>query len=130
MELNEYQERAMSTCMDSSHNYTYMAEGLVAEVGEFLGKVAKGIRKGYVTIQDNQLKVYEDKCTDEMEKEFCKGLLSELGDVLWFVAGLARELGVSLDTIAVLNLNKLSSRKVNGTIDGNGDGVTKEERGK
>lgn len=121
MELNEYQKQAMSTCMDSSRNYTYMAEGLVSEVGEFMGKVAKGIRKGYVVIQDNHLKVYEDKLTQTDKEEFCLGLLKELGDVLWFVAGLAREMNVDLETIAQMNITKLASRKERGVIVGDGD---------
>lgn len=45
MELNEYQKRAMSTCMPSCKNYCYMMDNLVAEVGEFAGKVAKAKRK-------------------------------------------------------------------------------------
>lgn len=121
MELNQYQEQAMTTCMESSHNYTYMAEGLVSEVGEFMGKVAKGIRKGHIIIQDNDLKVYEDKMTYEEKEGLCMGLLQELGDILWFVAGLARELHVDLDTIAQMNLTKLASRQQRGVIDGNGD---------
>lgn len=107
--------------METSHNYTYMAEGLVSEVGEFMGKVAKGIRKGYITIQDNELKVYEDKMTYEEKEGLCMGLLQELGDILWFVAGLTREMHVDLETIAQLNLTKLSSRQKRGVIEGNGD---------
>lgn len=121
MELNEYQKQAMSTCMESSRNYVYMAEGMVGEMGEFMSKVAKGIRKGYVTIQDNHLKVYEEKLNAEEKKEFCIGLLQELGDILWFVSGLAREMNVDLETIAQLNITKLSSRQQRGVIDGNGD---------
>lgn len=111
----------MSTCLESSHNYTYMAEGLVSEVGELMGKVAKGIRKGFIVISDNQLKVYDDKMTQEEKEELCIGLLHELGDILWFVAGLAMEMHVDLETIAHLNITKLASRKSRGVIDGNGD---------
>ncbi len=46
MELNAYQNKAMSTCMDSSRNMSYMVMGLASEVGEFAGKIAKAIRKG------------------------------------------------------------------------------------
>ena len=35
MELNEYQKRAMSTCMPSCENISYMLLNLVGEVGEF-----------------------------------------------------------------------------------------------
>ena len=45
MELNQYQESAMTTCMPSSENFSYMFLNLVGEVGEFASKVAKAIRK-------------------------------------------------------------------------------------
>lgn len=121
MTLNEYQMQAMSTRMDTCDNYTYMAEGLVGEVGEFMGKVAKAIRKGYATIEDSQLKIWEDRCTEEEKREICIGMLYELGDILWFVAGLARNMNISLETIAQMNIDKLSSRKERGVIEGDGD---------
>ena len=46
MQLNEYQQAAMTTCMDSCENISYMLLNLVGEVGEFSSKVAKHIRKG------------------------------------------------------------------------------------
>ena len=50
LDLFEYQTKAMNTCMDSSRNMSYMALGLMSEVGEFTGKIAKAIRKGNVYI--------------------------------------------------------------------------------
>lgn len=122
----------METCMDSSHNYTYMAEGLVAEVGEFMGKVAKGIRKEIITISESRLcrPVLSTEEGVKARKELLAGLKAELGDIMWFCAGLADVLGWDLDEVGQDNLAKLSARKANSTIDGNGDGVTKEERGK
>ena len=34
MELNEYQKQAMTTCTESSRNFSYMMLNLVGEVGE------------------------------------------------------------------------------------------------
>jgi NTP pyrophosphatase (non-canonical NTP hydrolase) len=48
-------------------------------------------------------------------------LAKELGDVLWYIAVLAYDLGLSLDDIAEMNLKKLTSRKARGTITGRGD---------
>ena len=43
--LNGYQQQAMTTCMSSSGNFSYMLLNLVGEVGEFASKIAKQIRK-------------------------------------------------------------------------------------
>jgi NTP pyrophosphatase (non-canonical NTP hydrolase) len=45
----------------------------------------------------------------------------ELGDVLWYVAVLAADLGMSLEAIAADNLAKLEARMGRGTIGGGGD---------
>lgn len=116
--LDEYQEGAMSTCMESSANYVYMAEGMVGEMGEFTSKVAKAIRKGEARIDGNQL-----HGTDELGA----GLKAELGDIMWFVAGLAGVFGWTLNEVATANLEKLAARKKAGTINGNGDGIKEGE---
>ena len=50
-----------------------------------------------------------------------KELLKELGDVLWYISQLSAELGLSLEEIASLNLEKLNSRKERGALRGSGD---------
>ena len=117
MTLNEYQKQAMTTCMDSSMNETYMLFGLVAEVGEIADKVAKWKRKGLAHIDHDRL-VYDHVYLDEARE---KDLLSEVGDVLWFVAAIASTMRVSLEEIAEANLAKLQSRQQRGVIDGTGD---------
>ena len=127
MELNEYQERAMSTCLPSCNNFAYMSLGLVSEVGELAGKVAKAVRKEEITLFGNDLYCGK-QITEDGGAELHKGLIGEIGDVLWFVSGICNVLGLSLEDVAEANLAKLAERKKNGTIIGNGDGVTKEER--
>ena len=127
MELNEYQEKAMSTCLPSCNNFAYMSLGLVSEVGELAGKVAKAVRKEEITLFGNDL-YCGLKTPEDGGKELHKGLIGELGDVLWFVSGICNVLGLPLEDVADANLAKLAERKKNGTIIGNGDGVTKEER--
>ena len=127
MELNEYQEKAMSTCLPSCNNFAYMSLGLVSEVGELAGKVAKAVRKEEITLFGNDL--YCGKhISEDGGAELHNGLIGEIGDVLWFVSGICNVLGISLEDVAEANLAKLAERKKNGTIIGNGDGVTKDER--
>lgn len=116
MELNDYQVGAMSTRMEACDNYVYMAEGLVGEVGEFFSKVAKGIRKEELGIWENHIQFNREKYTEIKE-----GLKGELGDILWFVAGLADHLGFTLEEVAEYNLAKLASRKERNVIVGDGD---------
>lgn len=51
--LSQYQEQAMSTCMDSCNNYSYMMDNLAAEVGEFSGKIAKAKRKKMIRFSED-----------------------------------------------------------------------------
>jgi NTP pyrophosphatase (non-canonical NTP hydrolase) len=83
---------------------TYTALGL-GETGEVQGKVKKVIRD------------MGGEITSDAAKEIAK----ELGDVLWYVARLADELGFSLEEIAQGNLDKLNSRKERGVLTGSGD---------
>jgi len=43
-------------------------------------------------------------------------LADELGDVLWYVAAVARDLGLELETVAQMNLKKLQERAKNDEI--------------
>ena len=123
MELNEYQDKAMTTCMDSCDNFSYMFINLVGEVGEFASKVAKSIRKRDAWIgnryETNKLWITASKDYSEATKELQK----EAGDCLWQLSGLCKVMGWSLEDVAQMNLDKLAARKAAGTIDGNGDGI-------
>ena len=118
MELNEYQQRAIGTCMPSCRNFSYMMLNLVGEVGEFAGKVAKSIRHEEASIDRNSL-LTESRhvMTDEEIAE----LRREAGDVPWQLSGLCRVMGWSLEDVAEENLAKLADRKKSGVIDGSGN---------
>ena len=45
----------------------------------------------------------------------------ELGDVLWYVSALARDLDITLEDVANANLKKLEDRKNRNKIKGSGD---------
>lgn len=123
-----YQEQAMDTCMPTCDNISYMLLNLVGEVGEFASKIAKGIRKGEMMIKDNNLCLDSEKVTKESLETLDKALMAEAGDILWELSGLCTIMGWDLEGVAEYNLKKLAERKKNGTIAGNGDGTTKEER--
>lgn len=123
MTLNEYQKKAMTTCMGTCDNFSYMMLNLVGEVGEFAGKVAKMIRKGQVEIDTMDEKTSEIFPMVSLHNwTYLQGeLMKEAGDILWQLAGLCNVMGWSLEDVAQANLDKLASRKERGVIDGNGD---------
>ena len=125
MELNEYQKRAMTTCMPSSENFSYMFLNLVGEVGEFASKVAKHIRKEDMYIgNDCGSNILHDDHNDADEaerREWDEELKKEAGDILWQLSGLCNVMGWSLEEVAQQNLDKLASRKQRNVIDGSGD---------
>lgn len=106
MNISYYQSEARKTAIyPSEAMVTYPLLGLAGEVGEFCNKYKKVIRDdgGEITI---------DKHT---------ALKDELGDILWYIANLAQDLGVSLDDVARANLDKLTSRQERGVLGGSGD---------
>lgn len=106
----------MNTCTESSENVAYMVLNLGAEIGELQGKVAKAIRKNIAGFKHNELV----PITDDANKMF-SDIRSELGDVLWQVAGLAYVFGWDLEDVAQRNLSKLADRQERGVIVGEGD---------
>lgn len=83
----------------------YCVLGLTGEAGEVAEKWKKVIR-------DNN---------GELSQEVRELMILELGDVLWYVARAADHLGVTLSTVAKLNLDKLDSRAQRNVIKGSGD---------
>lgn len=100
--FNEYQTFVKSIAMyPESARIFYPCLGLAGEVGEVCEKVKKNIRDGRI-----------------LDKE---DLTKELGDVLWYLSAVALDLGISLQDIAETNINKLTSRKERGVLQGSGD---------
>lgn len=110
MTLDEYQASARSLAVYPQHaRILYPALKLAGEAGEVTEKLGKLMRdEGYQAGQ-------------ELTQEQNQSLVKELGDVLWYVANLAADLGVSLESVGEMNLAKLRSRKERGVITGSGD---------
>ena len=119
--LNEYQELAMTTCMPSCFNYAYMMDNLMAEVGEFAGKVAKAKRKKLICFDHEGNIVFCQGVTAEQRDEMLVELKKEAGDILWQASGLFEVFGWRLNDVGQGNLDKLASRKQRGVICGEGD---------
>jgi NTP pyrophosphatase (non-canonical NTP hydrolase) len=99
--MNEYQDMAASTAIYKvEHQVIYPALGLAAEAGEVANKVKKILRDG------------------KFDRE---GISDEIGDCLWYIAALCRDLNVDLSEVAKNNLSKLRDRKERGTLKGSGD---------
>lgn len=127
MTLNDYQNKAMTTCMESYDNFSYMFLNLVGEVGEFASKVAKHIRKEEATIGEGIPNGLFTSLDGEDFDSANDALKKEAGDILWQLAGLCHTMGWSLENVAQVNLDKLAARKAAGTIDGKGDGIIREK---
>jgi NTP pyrophosphatase (non-canonical NTP hydrolase) len=101
MGLNDYQKAASRTAIyKAEHSILYPALGLAGEAGEVSNKVKKMLRDG------------------NFDKQ---GIAAEIGDVLWYLAALSRDLNIDLHDLAMQNLEKLYGRKARGKLSGSGD---------
>tara|TARA_R100001086_G_scaffold81200_1_gene39816 strand:- start:1 stop:363 length:363 start_codon:yes stop_codon:yes gene_type:complete len=99
--MNEYQDMAAATAIyGAKHQVIYPALGLAAEAGEVANKVKKILRDG------------------NFDRE---AIADEVGDCLWYIAALCRDLNVDLGKVANNNLRKLRDREKRGTLKGSGD---------
>lgn len=106
MTINEYQKGALTTAIyPSERKIIYPTLGLTGEAGEVADKVKKVIR-------DNN---------DEFTAERKHQIALELGDVMWYAASLAHDLGYTLEEVCQMNLDKLASRMQRDKIHGSGD---------
>lgn len=108
LSFGRYQQETARTAIYPGQGETwglaYVGLGL-GEAGEVQGKIKKVLRDndGQVTASARQ------------------AIAGELGDLLWYVAQAATELGYSLEYIASQNLAKLADRAERGVLGGSGD---------
>ena len=102
--LNNYQMQAREFAIyPEDMQIMYPALGLAGEAGEVADKVKK---------------IYRDGRDDA---RFHADIAKEIGDVMWYCAALADDLGFDLQQIAEMNMYKLKSRRTTGKIGGSGD---------
>jgi NTP pyrophosphatase (non-canonical NTP hydrolase) len=105
MEMDEYQHLA-SKFRCGEPIVLFAALGVAGEAGEVADKVKKAIRDNNGNFDD---------------KAFKESVKYELGDVLWYVAALAEDLGFTLSEVGQSNIAKLEDRRKRGVIHGSGD---------
>lgn len=102
IEFNQYQEFVKSMKVyPEKHAIVYPALGIAGEGGEIAEKVKKWLRG--------------DRELDKTE------VAKELGDVCWYIASMADDLGFTLEQVIQMNVEKLTSRKERGVQKGDGD---------
>lgn len=90
MTMNEYQLAALRTAQGTNDSITNCAFGLMGECGECVDLIKKHKFQGH--------------------KLDCMSLAEELGDLMWYIAVLANEIGFNLSAIALMNKEKLERR--------------------
>jgi NTP pyrophosphatase (non-canonical NTP hydrolase) len=105
--FDDYQKESRATAKYPviGHKVIYPTLGLLGEAGEIAEKIKK---------------MFRDR-NGELSQEEKDLLAKELGDVLWYLAQLSSELGLSLSDIAQGNVQKLKDRMTRGVIHGSGD---------
>lgn len=100
MTVNEYQKLAMTTLNNEINEKDILLNGvmgLCGESGEAIDIVKKHIFQGH-----------------ELDKEH---LAKELGDIAWYLAQTATGLGIPLEVIFQMNIDKLKKRYPEGFSD-------------
>ena len=107
--FREYQDKASMTAKYPNKGefmgVIYCALGASGEVGEMLNKIKKVYRDG----------------GGEFSAEVKDAICYEVGDVLWYLSQLCRELDIDFSKVPLLNLTKLASRNKRDVIAGSGD---------
>lgn len=117
MNASEYQKLTPTTAVYPEYHWdSYLFNGLVSEVGEFVGKAAKSYRKDSVVYAD------PGNGTEAVAESFpVDDMFYEMGDILWFVSQICNKFGWRIEDVMEANILKLKGRAKRGTIIGSGD---------
>ena len=134
MKLKEYQKFCLTTDLFPPVDMTprkkvdlleYRTLGLCGEAGEFSEKILEllittlGGTAKIMKLGDKVKKIRRDDgfVTGTKQNE----ILSEIGDIFWYLASICNILHVDMDLVLKNNVKKLSKRKDEGKIRGDGD---------
>jgi len=99
MTPREYQKATSLTAIypkDNDYDLIYLANGIMSEVGEIMGKNKKIIR--------------DDNCQYSPEK--IEAISKEIGDVLWYMSEIASAFGIDFNFVAGNNFQQLETTKL------------------
>ena len=127
MKLNDYADAAMRTAIypgaGTPMGLAYVALKMNGEAGEFAEHLGKAMRDdGYgqpAVLHSNGNT--SPSSFDVMHPSRHNLLIKEIGDVLWYLAAACRELNVTLEDAAQINLAKLADRNTRNKLQGSGD---------
>ena len=76
MTLNEYQEKAMGTCLPSSRNFAYMFYNFLGEVGEMIEKATEWLKENVEKYLYNRggFEEYIPTCGGKLFTDFKKAM--------------------------------------------------------
>ena len=116
MDFNEYQKLAATTDVGTAAQdnikpgWLYYILGIGGETGELIETVKKHFRDDY----------------GKMTTERMDSIISEAGDIMWYLARLCSMFNIEFEEVFVTNCLKLAERKKKNMIHGDGDNREKE----
>jgi NTP pyrophosphatase (non-canonical NTP hydrolase) len=122
--FRDFTELMESTAVypERGKNLVYPALGAAGEAGELAEKIKKMWRDHNITCNADldARRLGSDPVAHELTK-LKVGAIKEIGDVLWYLDQQALELGVTLEEVAKITVNKILDRQARGVIGGSGD---------
>lgn len=112
--LNDYMMFTRETAVyPTNKELEYLSLGLTNEAGEVAGKVKKWMRRDPKYSNTLSSHKYSDALIEDLE--------GEIGDVFWYLVRLCDALCINPEQVIQTNIDKLSKRKGEGKLKGDGD---------
>lgn len=131
--MNKYQNIASGSAIYPGQGtplgLIYCSLKLNGEAGELAEHVGKAMRDDALMepvlydVADKNSTDPEDifSATHDLTPERRTLIIKEVGDCLWYLSAICRELGINMSDAALLNLQKLYDRQQRGALQGSGD---------